>query len=150
MKIDTHPDKQLIEYIKLVYGKDSPLSAVTDINERKQIASDKMVITVDAEDEKTRKLILEFMREQNHYKHSFLMTKLELLWESLEVLREPLKKGDDDKRLKNIKLKGDLNDLCSKLIPEVESLYDGIYGEEFKEDAKKVVVSFEQRLQKKW
>jgi len=148
MKIDTNPDKQLIEYIKMVYGKDSPLIAIADINERKQVVSDKLGITVDNEDEKTRKLILDFLREQNHYKHALLSSRQELYWETLEVLREPLKKGDDDKRLKNVKLKGDLNDLCGKLVLEIESLYEGIYGEEFKEEAQKTVVSFEQRLSK--
>jgi hypothetical protein len=149
MKIDKHPDKELIEYIKLVYGKDSSLIAIADINERKQVVSDRLGITVDNEDENTRKLILEFLREQNHYKHALLSSRQELYWESLEVMREPLKKGsDDDKRLKNVKLKGDLNDLCGKLVSEIDSLYESIYGEEFKEEAQKTVVSFEQRLSK--
>ena len=149
MKIDSHPHKELVDYIKMVYGINSPLSAITDINERKQVVADKLSITVDHEDETTRKLILEFLREQNHYKHALLSSRQELYWESLEVMREPLKKGDDDKRLKNVKLKGDLNDLCGKLVLEIESLYEGIYGEEFKDEAKKTVSSFEQRLLEK-
>jgi len=60
------------EYIKLVYGKDSPLSAIQDINERKQVVSDRLSITVDHEDEKVRKLILDFLRQQNHYKNALL------------------------------------------------------------------------------
>tara|TARA_R110000868_G_scaffold84074_1_gene237203 strand:+ start:193 stop:633 length:441 start_codon:yes stop_codon:yes gene_type:complete len=139
----------LDEYIKLVYGKDSSLAKIADINEKKQIAIEKTGAIVDYEDESLRKLILEFLREQNHYKHSLLMTKQEVYWEFLEVLREPLKHGDDDKRLKNVKLKGDINDLCSKLIPEIEALLDSIYGAEFKEMAQKTVVSFEQRLKAK-
>jgi len=149
MKIDTHPDKPLVAYIKLVYGKDSPLATIADITERKQVAADKLSVTVDQEDEKTRKLILEFLREQNHYKHALLSSRQELYWEFLEVMREPLKKGDDDKRLKNVKLKGDVNDLCGKLVLEIDTLLESIYGEEFKEDASpKTVVSFEQRLSK--
>lgn len=148
MKIDTNPDKQFVEYIKLVYGKNSPLNAIEDINERKKIASERIGLTVDNEDEKTRKLILEFLREQNHFKNSLFVSKQELYWESLEVLREPLKKGDDDKRLKNIKLKGDLNDLCGKLVLEMDALRADIYGDEFKEEATKTVISFEQRLSK--
>jgi len=149
MKIDSHPHKELVDYIKMVYGINSPLSSITDINERKQVVADKLNITVDHEDETTRKLILEFLREQNHYKHALLSSRQELYWESLEVMREPLKKGDDDKRLKNVKLKGDLNDLCGKLVLEIENLYEGIYGDEFKDEAKKTVSSFEQRLLEK-
>lgn len=149
MKIDSHPHKELVEYIKMVYGINSPLSSISDINERKQVVADKLSITVDHEDENVRKLILEFLREQNHYKHALLSSRQELYWESLEVMREPLKKGDDDKRLKNVKLKGDLNDLCGKLVLEIENLYDGIYGDEFKDEAKKTVSSFEQRLLEK-
>jgi len=134
----------------MVYGKDSSLAAIQDINERKQVASDRLEVTVDHKDEKVRKLILTFLRQQNHYKHALLSSRQELYWETLEVLREPLKSGsDDDKRLKNVKLKGDLNDLCGKLVLEIDVLLDSIYGEEFKEEAQKIVVSFEQRLQKK-
>jgi hypothetical protein len=142
-------DPALREYIELVYGKDSTLAQVQDIEEKKQIARDKSGVTIDTEDVGTRKLILEFLREQNHYKHSLLVTKQEAYWEFLEVLREPLNKGDDDKRLKNVKLKGDVNDLCSKLVSEIEVLLNSIYGEEFKEEGQKTVVTFEQRLQKK-
>jgi hypothetical protein len=150
MKIDSHPHKELVDYIKMVYGINSPLSAITDINERKQVVADKLNVIVDHEDETTRKLILEFLREQNHYKHALLSSRQELYWESLEVMREPLKKSsDDDKRLKNVKLKGDLNDLCGKLVLEIENLYDSIYGEEFKKEAQNnTVLSIEQRLSK--
>lgn len=150
MKSLKNAKPEIAEYIRLVYGKDSPISKIVDIQEKKQVALDKTGASISDDDEGTRRLILEFLREQNHYKHSLLISKQELYWESLEVLREPLKKStDDDKRLKNIKLKGDLNDLCSKLVSEIDVLYDNVYTLEFKEEAQKGVITFEQRLQKK-
>ena len=102
-----HKDKEaVVEYVKLVYGKESPLFAIEDVNEKKSIARDKSGVITDVESEEISKLILQFLREQNHYKHSLLLSKQELYWETLEIMREPLTKTkDDDKRLKNIKHK---------------------------------------------
>lgn len=146
-----HPQKSaIVEYIQLAYGHDSSLSQIPDIKERKLIASSRSGVDLVNEDETIRKLILEFLKEQNHYKHALLMSKQELYWESLGVMREPIiNTKDEDKRLKNIKLKGEVNDLCGKLVMEITQLIDGIYGEEFKEETMKTVSSFEKRLLEK-
>lgn len=136
------------KYIQLVYGKDSNLNKIENIDDRKKIAAEQCEIDVPDRD-KIGKQVIAFMRKQNHNRHSLLVTKEELYMESLEVLREPLMESkDDDKRLKNIKLKGDLNDLCNRLEEEIEKLRLSLYTEEYKEEAKKVV-SIEERLKNK-
>lgn len=136
------------KYIELVYGKESDLNKIENIEERKKIAAEQCGIEV-PDRSKIGKQVILFMREMNHNRHSLLVTKEELFMESLEVLREPLAETkDDDKRLKNIKLKGDLNELCNRLEEEIEKLRISLYTEEYKEEAKRVV-SIEERLSKK-
>ena len=142
--------KPLDKYIELVYGKNSELRVIENMSERKAIASDRAGLDAVPDSKSISKLITEFLQKQNHYKQSLLVSRQELYWEALETLREPLKSStDDDKRLKNVKLKGDLNDLCGKLVLEIETLIIDVYTEEFKEEGAKVVASFEQRLMDK-
>jgi hypothetical protein len=135
------------EYIRLVYSKDSSFKSIADINERKKVVAAKLEIPIP---EDIAKQVIKFLREENHFDNSLLLSKQELYWETLEVMREPLAETkDDDKRLKNIKLKGDVNDLCSKLVSEINALASAVYGEEFKEQAMRAVVSPEERLLKR-
>jgi len=137
------------DYISLVYSRTSDLIKIEDLAERKKIAASKCGIEVPENTPEMRKEIIAFLRDQHHYKFTLLMTKEELLTESLDVMLEPLiQTKDDDKRLKNIKLKGDVNDLCSKLVNEIDVLRLTIFTEEYAEESKKVI-SIEERLKAK-
>jgi hypothetical protein len=142
--------KPLDKYIELVYGKNSELRVIDNMIERKAIAAERAGLPDVPDSKSISKLITEFQVKQNHYKQALLVSKMEVYWEVLESLREPLKSSpDDDKRLKNLKLKEDMSDFCSKLVPEIEALVIDVYTEEFKEEGTKVVASFEQRLMDK-
>jgi len=137
------------DYISLVYSRTSDLNKIEDLAERKKIAAEKCGIEVPENTPEMRKEIIAFLRDQYHYKFTLLMTKEELLTESLDIMLEPLvSTKDDDKRLKNIKLKGDVNDLCSKLVNEIDVLRLTIFTEEYAEESKKVI-SIEERLKAK-
>ena len=137
------------EYIKLVYSKDSAFRKIADVAERKKIVCQKLQMT-EPDMKEIGKEVIKFLRGENHFAQSLLDSKQELYWETLEVMREPLASTkDDDKRLKNIKLKGDVNDLCSKLVSEIDKLATMIYGEEFKEEAMVKVITPEERLKNK-
>lgn len=134
------------KYIQEVYSKDSKLNKIEDIQERKKIAAEKCEIEIPENTPELRKQIIEFLRSQAHNKFSLLITKEELLFESLEIMREPLiQSKDDDKRLKNLKLKGDANSLCDQLAVQIEALRIEIFTDEFHVEAKKVI-SIEERI----
>lgn len=143
----SHKDKtQILKYIPLIYGADSNLNKIEDLIERKKIAAEQCGIDVPENTEELRKVIIEFLRMQHHNKFSLLISKEELLIECLDVMREPLLSSkDDDKRLKNVKLKGDVNELCGKLVTETERLRVDVFTEEHAEESKKVI-SIEDRL----
>lgn len=147
VKTFKHQDKeQILQYIPLIYGSESELVKIEDLKERKKLAASRCEIEVPEDNEDLSKLIIEFLRHEHHNKFALLICKEELFMESLEALREPLEKSkDDDKRLKNIKLKGDLNDLCGKLVDEIVRLRQSIFTPEFAEKSMKVV-SIEERL----
>jgi hypothetical protein len=143
----SHKDKtQILKYIPLIYGVGSTLNKIEDLTERKKIAAEQCGIDVPENTEELRKVIIEFLRLQHHNKFALLISKEELLIECLDVLREPLVNSkDDDKRLKNVKLKGDVNDLCDKLVSETDRLRQTIFTEEHADESKKVI-SIEDRL----
>jgi|JI10StandDraft_1071094.scaffolds.fasta_scaffold103704_3 hypothetical protein len=145
-----HKDKtQILKYIPLIYGVGSTLNKIEDLTERKKIAAEQCEIEVPENTEDLRKVIIEFLRLQHHNKFALLISKEELLIECLDVLREPLVNSkDDDKRLKNVKLKGDVNALCDKLVVETDLLRIDIFTEEHAEESKKVI-SIEERLKAK-
>lgn len=145
-----HKDKtQILKYIPLIYGVESNLNKIEDLVERKKIAAEQCGIEVPENTEELRKVIIEFLRLQHHNKFALLVSKEELLTECLDVLREPLViSKDDEKRLKNVKLKGDVNALCDKLVVETERLRIDIFTEEHAEESKKVI-SIEERLRRK-
>lgn len=63
-------------------------------------------------------------------KYTLLVSREELLLETLQELREKLvTTTDEDKRLKAIKLKGELDVLCERLVDGIEKLYKEIYGD---------------------
>lgn len=137
------------KYIQEVYSKDSKLNKIEDIQERKKIAAEKCEIEIPENTPELRKQIIEFLRSQAHNKFALLISKEELLIECLDVMREPLiNSKDDDKRLKNVKLKGDVNALCDKLVVETDLLRIDIFTEEHAEESKKVI-SIEERLKAK-
>lgn len=145
-----HPDKAaILEYVRLIYSVDSPLNKIEDLGERKRAAAQKCDIPIPENTEDFRKLVMLYLRYQKHNKFSLLITKQEVYEETLLVLAEPLTHTkDDDKRLKNIKLKGDVNALCEKLVVEIERLQLDIYTKEFQEEAKRVI-SVEERISKR-
>ena len=140
---------EMKQYISLVYSRTSDLNKIEDLAERKKIAAEKCGIEVPENTPEMRREVIAYLRNQYHYKFSLLISKEELLTESFDVMLEPLiVSKDDDKRLKNIKLKGDVNDLCSKLVSEIDTLRLTIFTEEYAEESKKVI-SVEERLKAK-
>jgi len=145
---------QQTNYLELVYGWKSEYQKIQDVEERKKVVCDKLRISFEhqKEQEKSklfREDVLRFMETQNPLKSTLLITKQELLHEMFEKVREPLlQTKDEDKLLKNVKLKGDIDELCGRLVDDVERLFKEIYQDKTDEAKSESRKSLEQRLKK--
>lgn len=153
-KLYSHPEKdKVIRYIELMNSKSSELNKIENIEERKKTACEQAGLKMAPEDEGYKKLVVYYLNYfQHNNKYSLLRTREEMLIEALVSLSEPLLPSkDEDKRLKNVKLKGDLDLLCERLVNGIESLYKEIYAElsEVAKEEMRVSLSPEQRLKNK-
>lgn len=146
-------DPKLLSYIEKMNSKESALNRIENLEERKKAALKECGLQSISEDEAFKKLVVYYLSYfQHNNKYTLLRTREELLQEVMENMRESLEKTpDEDKKLKNVKLKGDLDQLAERLVEGCEKLYKEIYGElaETARDVIKVSISPEQRLKKK-
>jgi len=143
MTFASHPrckavDTSVIRYIEEVYSRDGKGT----LDERKKRHAVE-------ETPEIRELIAYYMSYfvyDNEF--SLLISKEELLRESIEIIREPVTTTDEDKRLKMIDLKSKADATCDKLVQDIKRLRSEIYGDKEKEGTKVIqgAISPEERL----
>lgn len=152
-KAYTHPDKEkVIGYIELMNAKDSMLNKIENLEERKKAAMTLAGLQTIPDSSEFKELVVYYLNYfQHHNKYSLLRTREEMLAEALADMSQTLDSQDEDTRLKNWKLKGDLDVLCERLIVGIEQLYRDIYGElvDVAKEQMKMGLSPEQRLRAK-
>jgi hypothetical protein len=132
------------KYIDLVYNWKSKLANIP-LMDRKVAAAKELGIEVPD----CQVPIINYLAKQNHYRFTLLVSREELLQEMIESLQtQKINKGED-KELKTIKLKGEIDMLCGRLVEQIEEAYKTIWGEmseAAKVEVKKKIVSPEERL----
>jgi len=149
-----HPDREaILKYVELLCNKSSELNTIENLEERKKAAltkskwmgtEDKKVL------EQVNELIFHYLSYfQGYNDFALLLSREELYSQMLQAMREPLvNTADEDKYLKNIKIKGDINNLLGQLLIDIKSQRVSIYGvhEEIAVSRIKKVLTPESRL----
>jgi len=149
-----HPNKEkVLKYVEFMNDKNSTYIRIENIEERKKACQHASGLDIVPEDKDYKDLVVYYLSYwQHHNKFSLLRTREDLLIETLKNMNEPIdEKSDEDQRLKNVKLKLDLDILANRLIEGIEELYNSIYGDFKKEGEEhiKQALSPEQRLKNK-
>ncbi len=140
------------KYIELVYHWKSDFAGIPDLQLRKQQVATKLGIEIPTGLAHDREVI-EFLNKQSHYRYTLLISRMELLESMLASLKsKPKTSGtSEDSDLKYVKLQGDIDALCGRLVNDIEEGFKIIYAE-LAETAKEQVKngrSLEQRLKEK-
>lgn len=139
-------------YIELMYSKDSEYNKIENLEERKRQVMQVCNMDTEPNSKEYRMKVVEFLSRQHHNKFSLLRTREDMLQEALASMREPLvNTTDEDKKLKNVKLKLDLDVLAERLLTGIDSLRKEIYKPEVMAEAEEMIVSVvtpEMRLKK--
>ena len=136
--LDKGKDKSKIDkYIRLLYGKDSELNHILELNERKKTACLKAGLDpkepasqaiMDLKNDKVNDQIFEFMRQNNPLEHIQLISDTQLFFEILKRKMQPLDDDlDDDVMLKNINLKTTMSQKSEELLDRIKRLHKEIY-----------------------
>lgn len=168
--MDTKIQKNIDQYIALVYSEKSEFNQIPDLEERKKKACQKAKLDYQAEhiqriihlrDEKVNELIFNFCRNQFPNEFILLISKEHLFWEQMQLLMEPLKKVteegttlevDDEAMLKRINLKNTISEKSDKLLESIMELRKKLFtGEEEQHMAQEKIriMRPEERLKKK-
>lgn len=137
-------------YIDLVYNWKSEYASVPDLQFRKQQVAAKLEIEIPT-GVSHEKEVVTYLNKQAHYRYTLLISRMQLLEDMLTSLKSKPKAQGEDADLKYVKLQGDIDALCGRLVDDIESGFKIIYGElaeSAKEEVKKVR-SVEQRLKEK-
>lgn len=139
------------KYIDLVYNWKSEFASLPDLQLRKQQVAAKLGIEIPT-GPVHEKEVIEYLNRQSHYRYTLLISRMELLEGMLASLKtKPKSNGTEDADLKYVKLQGDIDALCGRLVDDIENGFKTIYAElaeTAKEEVKKVR-SVEQRLKEK-
>lgn len=139
------------QYIDLVYNWKSEYASLPDLQLRKQQVAAKLGIDIPVGLEHDREVI-EYLNKQSHYRYTLLISRMELLESMLASLKtKPKTNGGEDADLKYVKLQGDIDALCGRLVDDIEAGFKTIYAElaEVAKEEVKKVRSVEQRLRDK-
>ena len=152
-----HQDREKhLEFVEKMNSKDSEFNKIESVEDRIQAVMDKVglkKLPIDGlELDNFNALTIAFLNFQHHNKYTLLRTRECVYLETIKNLMVPLELVgvDAEDRLKNVKLKGDLNDLAGRLVVEIDTLYKEIYSqsEELGKEAMKNAMSPEKRLKK--
>ncbi len=152
-----HKDREaIIKYVDLMCNKNSDMNSIVNLEERKKVAmaKAKWAGTTEKElQEMVEELIfhyLSYYQADNDF--SLLLSREELYAQMLKAIREPVVNiTDEDKYMKTIKLKGDIDSLLEKLNNGIQELRIKIYGghKETAQEKIKKILTPEMRLEKK-
>lgn len=152
-----HKDREKhLLFIEKMNSKDSEFIKIEDVDLRQDAIMEEIglkKLPQGEEEEAFNELTIAFLNFNHHNRYTLLRTREQVYLETIRNLMQPLDLGGTipaEDRLKNVKLKGDLNDLAGRLVSEIESLYKEIYGnnEEMGKDVMKKNMTLEKRLKK--
>lgn len=122
----SHPEKaKIIRFIELMYGKESILHKITNLEDRQAEALKRSALSEAPSSDEFKKLwfdYLSFFEHNNRY--TWLIIREELLYNSLNKLR-----GTFEDSKEEIAVKDSLDKLCERLIDGIEKGYRDVYGE---------------------
>lgn len=129
-----HPDRDaILKYVDLLCSKTSELNTIENLEERKKAALTKSKWT-GTEDKKVLEQVSELIFHylsyyQGNNEFSLLLSREELFVQMLGAMREPLEQtSDEGKYLKNIEIKGKIDDLLDSLLIRIKAQRTSIYG----------------------
>lgn len=137
-------------YIDLVYNWKSEYASIPDLQLRKQQVAAKLGIEIPI-GQTHEKEVIEYLNKQAHYRYTLLISRMQLLEDMLGSLKSKPKAAGEDADLKYVKLQGDIDALCGRLVDDIEAGFKTIYAElaETAKEQVKKVRSVEQRLKEK-
>lgn len=125
----SHKDKKnIIDYISMVYMKESPLKHITDLKDRKKQAISKSGITDDKvihelmflKNDKFRNLIYYCLSESNPMKFTKLIADMELFYQLQDRIMSPTSDDDVDKELAEFKIRSALSKDSDELLSRIQ------------------------------
>lgn len=152
-----HPDRDaILKYVDLVCAKTSDLNTIENWEERHKaaLAKSKWSGTEDKKLlEQVDELIFYYLSYyQGNNEFALLLSREQLFSQMLEAMRDPLAQTTDEgKYLKNIEIKGKIDDLLDSLLVRIKAQRSAIYGvhEEKMVSRVKKVMTPESRLRGK-
>jgi hypothetical protein len=134
------PDKtKLIRYVMAMYDQRSPLiKSITDINQRKReaaivsgydLSDAKLKAIFDFTDEDLVNLVLEFLKDQNSFYWSMIVSNEQAFLEYQKALLSEVSLEKDKDKLQSLQIKGKLMEECHKIAERVEGYYAKIFGD---------------------
>ncbi len=134
---------KLLEFIELLYTKDSKLMAIEDLDDRRRqaaqlagldLGSEETKDIIDLQDEKVNDLIFHFMCTQNSNRFNNLINAQNLLWSYQKMLSKPFPENDDEAQ-KAVSFRSKLSDECDAQTERIDRLMAEIFPKEIKEKA---------------
>jgi hypothetical protein len=160
--MSTKLQKNIQQYIELVYSQKSPLIQVSSLDERKKLACKQLKIDpadpdvkkiIDLQDEKSRDSIIEFCCKNESNELLNLMSDQHLFLDIQYLKLTPLQiVEDEEKMLKAMNLKTTMSMKAEELLSRMNLSYIKIFkgDAEIKEAKKKINwLSFEQRIKRR-
>jgi hypothetical protein len=133
--------KNVEQYIQLVYSEKSELNQVQDLEDRKKQACQKAKLNYDLPEvqdiihlrnEAVNEKVFEHLRTQNRNDYILLVSDQHLFWEMQQRQIEPLDRpvnNDKDTVLKDLDLKTKLSEKSDQLLVRIKSRYKDVFGE---------------------
>lgn len=160
--MDAKIQKNLQQYIDLVYSQKSPLIHIINLDERKKKACNQLKIDpksegfkkiIELQDEKSRDIIIDYLCKNETNEFMNLMSDQQLFLDIQYLKMTPLTVTDDEeKMLKAMNLKTTMSLKAEELLTRMNVSYVKIFkgDAEIKEAKKKVNwTSLEQRIKKR-
>lgn len=157
--MDTKLQKNVQQYIQLVYSSKSPFSQVISLDERKRAAckkvgfdyqDEKIKQIIDLHDEKVRDMVIEYLWTNETHEVMNLMSDSHIYLQIQELKMTPLTISDDEeKMLKAMNLKTTMSQKAKELMENMNAAYLKIFkGPAEINAAKKKVnwITLEQRI----
>lgn len=160
--MSTKVQKNIQQYIELVYSEKSQFTHILNINDRKKVVckhlklnpeDDDVKKLIDLQDEKCRDTIIEYLCKNESNEYMNLLSDQQLFLDIQYLKMTPLIPSDDEeKMLKSMNLKTTMSQKAEELNNRMAESYKKIFkgGPEISEAKKKIKwTTFEQRIKKR-
>lgn len=167
--METKLQKNIKQYIELVYSEKSQLNSIENLEERKKKACEKAKLdylsesvqkVIHIKDKEVNNLIFDYCRTTCSNEFYLFMADQHLFWEQMQLLMEPLKKItedgkteeiDEEAMMKRTNLKDTISKNCEKLLERINARRLSIFKGESESEmaAEKIrIMRPEERLRK--